>query len=311
MRSFVLVLAALALTAGLRADQGTTAASFLKLDTSPRAIAMADTYAGIADDVNAIEYNPAGEAYLTQKEVTVMYAAWFQDIYYTYGALAWPASWGTISLDFFYLNAGSFDGYAFDSTGKPVSTGTFTASDMYGTLAYSRKILSFLSAGLSVKMINESIASYSTGSVAVGLSGLYQTPVKGLSLGLNIANLGPAEGFQQGYPLPINVRFGAGYKPTDYITVGMDYDQPIETAGIWSVGGEYAYRHTLYIRMGYRYQGAVDYNETYDGYGPAVAAGMNLGVGLKLYKNYAADYSYSPYGFLGTSHRISLSLNFD
>jgi hypothetical protein len=298
---------------GLRADQGTTAAAFLKLDTSPRAVAMGDAYTGVADDVSAIEYNPAGMAYMTQKDLTVMQAFWFQDIYYDYAALAWPIKGiGTFAADVFYLNAGTFNGYVFASDGvTPVSTGTFTAADMYGTLSYSRKILDFLSAGLSVKMLDETIATYSTGSVAVALSGYYKTPVPRLNLGLTISNLGPSEGFSEAFSLPINVRFGVGYKPLDNIQVAMDYTQPIETAGIWSVGGEYGYRNTLYVRMGYEYQGAIDYNQTYAGYGPSVAAGLKMGLGLKLYKNYSADYSYAVYGFLGTSNNISLSMKFD
>ena len=312
MRKPIFLFMALTLAAGLRADQGTTAADFLKLDTSPRAIAMGDAYGGISDDVAAIEYNPAGSAFMDHKELTLMDAVWFEDIVYYYGALAWPIKGiGTISVDFFYLNAGSFDGYVLNAQQQPQYTGTFTADDWYGTVSYSRKILDYLSAGLSIKMLQESISTYTTGSVAVGLSGMYKSPVPGLDVGLAINNLGPSEGFQQGYTLPINVRLGVGYKPLSNITVGMDYDQPIETVGIWSVGGEYGYRDTLYVRMGYKYQGAVDYNEVQSGYGPAVASGLNMGLGLKLYKRFMADYSYSPYGFLGTSHHISLSMIFD
>jgi hypothetical protein len=160
-------------------------------------------------------------------------------------------------------------------------------------------------------MLNETIESASAGSVAVDVSALYKTPVKGFKVGLNVQNLGPSLGFEQAFSLPINVRLGLGYQPADNIIVGMDYTQPIETAGIWSLGGEYGYRDTLFVRMGYRYQGAVDYNQTYTGFGPAVAAGINLGLGLKLYKNYTADYAYAPYGFLGTTHRFSLTLKFN
>jgi long-subunit fatty acid transport protein len=294
------------------ADQGTTAASFLKLGTSPRAIAMADAFGGVADDVSAIQYNAAGLAFLDQKEFTLMHAVWFQDIFYDYGALAWPIEGiGTLGLSFFYLSAGTFEKVGFDAFDNPVSLGDFTASSMVAGLAFSRQIVSFLSAGINIKMLNESIDTFSAGSVAVDVSALYKTPIEGLSAGLNIQNLGPSLGFEQAFSLPINVRLGVGYKPADNITVGMDYTQPIETAGLWSVGGEYGYRDTLFVRMGYRYQGAIDYNQTYTGFGPAVASGLNLGLGLKLYKNYSADYAYAPYGFLGTTHRISLTFKFD
>jgi hypothetical protein len=312
MRKLALLLASSLVPALLAADQGTTAASFLKLDTSPRAIAMAGAFGGIADDVSAIQYNASGLAYVQQKEVSVMHALWFQDIFYDYGALAWPIDGiGTVGLSFFYLNAGTFDKVGFDASNNPVNLGQFTASSMVAGLSFSRKIVSYLSAGLNIKMLNESIESFSTGTVAVDVSAMYKTPLKGLSLGLNVQNLGPSLGFEQAFSLPINVRLGLGYKPLDNITVGMDYTQPIETAGVWGIGGEYGYRDTLFVRMGYRYQGAIDYNQTYTGYGPAVASGLNMGLGIKLYKNYLIDYAYAPYGFLGTSHRFSLMLKFD
>lgn len=302
---------ALLLAPSLRGDQGTTAASFLKLGTGPRAIAMADSFAGLADDVNALQYNASGTAFLKQKELTLMHAVWFQDIFYDYGAMAWPIDGiGTIGVSFLYLNAGKFEKYTLDAANNPVRVGEFTASSMAGGLAYSRKIIAGLAAGINVKFINEAIESFSAGSVAVDLSGTWQTPVKNLSLGANIANLGPSLGFDQAFSLPINFRFGIGYKPTPNVSLDSDYTQPIETAGIWSFGGEYGYRDALFMRMGYKYQGAVDYNQTYAGYGPAVAAGLSMGMGLKLYKLYFADYAYSPYGFLGTAHRISLTIKF-
>ena len=310
MRRYGFLIAALFLATAGRADQGTTAASFLQLDTSPRVIAMGDSFAGIADDASDIEYNPAGSAYLTQNEVTLMDASWLQGINYGYGALALPFSFGTISADFFYLNAGTFQGTNLGPGNTVQLTSSFSAGDMYGTLAYSRKILSNLSLGLSAKFLNESISTYSTDSVAVGLSAFYESPIKGLNAGLAINNLGPAEGFQQGYSLPVNVRLGVGYQPASNISVDMDYVQYTNTAGIWSVGGEYGYR-ALYFRAGYKYQGAIDYNNVENGYGPAAAAGLSLGLGLKLFKNYSADYSYSPYGFLGTAQMLSVSAKFD
>jgi hypothetical protein len=312
MRTFILFLAALGFAAAGHADQGTTAASFLQLDTSPRVIGMGGSFAGIADDVSDIEYNPAGSAYLTQKELTVMDAVWIQGIDYGYGAFAWPASIGTFSIDFFYLDAGTFQGETLGPGGTAVADGTFTAADMYGTIAYSRKVLSIpgwgeLSAGVSLKYLDESIAEYSSSSEALGLSGFYRTPIPGLNVGLALSNMGPSE---EGYSLPFNARLGVGYQPTDNISVDMDYLQYTNTAGIWSVGGEYGYR-ILVFRMGYKYQGAVDYNDTEESYGPAVASGLNLGLGVKLFQNYSMDYSYSPYGFLGASNDISFSMKFN
>jgi hypothetical protein len=174
MRKLLFVLL-LPLASSLAADQGTTAASFLKLDTSPRAIAMAGSFGGVADDVSAIQYNSGGLGFLKQKEVTLMHAMWFQDIFYDYGALAWPIDGiGTVGLSFFYLNAGTFDKYGFDPvTNNPVNQGQFTASSMVAGLAFSRPIVNYLSAGINIKMISEAIESKGTSGIAVDLGVLY------------------------------------------------------------------------------------------------------------------------------------------
>ena len=299
------------LASGLRADQGTTAASFLKLDTGPRAIAMGGSFAGLADDVNAIQYNPAGLAFLTDKEITVMHATWFEDIFYDHAAIAWPIDKiGTIGLSGLYVNDGNFDRTTLDSSGNPQVVGQFSGNSLWAALSYARAILPFLSAGLNIKMISETIDTSSASTIAVDLGGFYRTPIKGLAAGINIQNLGPSLGFQQSFSLPTNVRVGVGYKPTDMIAVDADFTQPIETVGTFSIGGEYGYRDFLYLRLGYKYGGAVDYNQTFTGFGPAVAAGLTMGIGFKVYKNYSADYAYANYGFLGTPHRIALTAKF-
>jgi hypothetical protein len=311
-KKFVVFAIGLALVTKAHADQGTTSASFLKLDTGPRAIAMGGSFAGLADDVNAIQYNPAGLAYVPDKEVTLMHAVWFEDIFYDYLALDWPMQsiGGTLGLNVLYLSAGTFDKYVLDANNNPVAQGTFTADSLEAGLTYSRCIIPSVSAGLTIKMISETIASASTSGVAVDLAGMWKLPIKGLAAGIDISNLGPSIGFQQTYGLPITTRVGVGYKPTDLISVDCDYTQPVETVGVFSLGGEYGYRDFLFIRLGYKYGGAVDYNQTFTGYGPAVASGLCMGLGFKLYKNYSADYSYSNYGFLGTPQRIAISAKF-
>jgi hypothetical protein len=301
------------MTAGaLNADQGSTAASFLKLQTGPRAIAMGESFAGLADDVNAIQYNAAGLGFLKDKELTFMHATWFEDIFYDHIAFEWPIKdIGTVALSGVYVNLGSFDGTTTACPTCPiVSTGQFTASDMWVGLSYARAIVPYLSAGLTVKMLSETIASTGSSGVAVDVSALYLTPIKGLSAGVNFQNLGPSLGSQQASSLPFNTRMGVGYKPTPNIAVDMDYTQPVETVGVLSIGGEYGYRDFLFMRLGYKYGGAVDYNQTFTGFGPAVAAGLTMGVGFKLYKNYSADYAYASYGFLGTPQRIALTAKF-
>lgn len=315
MKKIIVICLMVCLGAVSRADQGTTAASFLKLATGPRAIAMGESFAGLADDVNALNYNASGLAFLPDREFTIMHAAWFQDIFYDNIGLAWPVSslGGTLGLNILYLSGGDFDKYIQDPngpTGTYIQAGKFTAYSMAGGVSYSRAILKYLSLGLMGKYITESIDGAGASSFAVDLSGFYRTPIPNLGIGVNVQNLGPGMGYSQTYNLPINFRLGVGYKPYKAVALAMDYTQPIETAGVLGLGGEYIYRDTLTVRGGYKYQGAIDYNQTYSGYGPGVAAGLSMGFGLNLFKHYLIDYAYVPYGFLGSTHRFSFIYKF-
>lgn len=312
MKKILGTLICVGLAVAAYADQGDTGAAFLKLDTGPRAIGMGGSFAGLADDVNAIQYDPAGLAYLTDKEITLMHAVWFEDIFYDYLAVAWPLSGNLGSLGFsaLYVNDGIFQETTLDSAGNPVVGGTFTGDSLEGALTYSRQIIPSIAVGLNLKFISETIASSTASTVAVDLSSMWHSPIKGLNAGMDIQNLGPSFGFSQAFPLPVNFRLGVGYKPTENTAVDCDYDQPIETVGFLSLGGEYGYRDFMFLRLGYSFQGAVDYNQTFTDFGPAVASGLAMGIGFKFYKNYSVDYSYSNYGFLGTPSRISLAAKF-
>jgi len=50
------------------ADPGTTSANFLKLGIGPRAVAMGEAQVGLANDVYATYWNPAGLAQLQNRE---------------------------------------------------------------------------------------------------------------------------------------------------------------------------------------------------------------------------------------------------
>jgi long-subunit fatty acid transport protein len=312
-RFLTILFSSLFLAGVLGADQGTTAAAFLKLATGPRAIAMGENFAGLADDVNALNYNPAGLAFVRDKELTVMHAVWFQDIYYDDLGMSWALGTGSnVGLSLLYLNGGNFDKYIESpvGSGNYVQAGQFTASDMALGFSYAMTVLPNLSLGVLGKYISEAIDSSSANSFAVDFSGFYRTPIPTLGVGFNVQNLGPGLGFSQTYNLPINFRIGVGYKPMKAATVAVDIVQPIETAMILGIGGEYSYRDFLTVRGGYKYQGAIDYNQFEAGYGPSVASGLSMGFGLKFLKHYYADYAYVPYGFLGSTHRLSFLVKF-
>src|SRR5438552_2374769 len=114
------------------ADPGTTSANFLKLGIGPRATAMGEAQVGLANDVYATYWNPAGLAQLQNPEAGFVHTQYIQDIQSDYAAYAHPtAKLGTLAGSITYLNIGKFN--SFDAAGQP--TGQVGAND--AALAFS------------------------------------------------------------------------------------------------------------------------------------------------------------------------------
>ncbi|HOW90624.1 MAG TPA: hypothetical protein PL037_10090, partial [Elusimicrobiales bacterium] len=79
MKRISMAMLVLLLPAGLYASgAGTTAAPFLKIAMSPRAVAIG-AFSPLADDSGAIFVNPAGLAQFSQRELGVDFTSYFQD----------------------------------------------------------------------------------------------------------------------------------------------------------------------------------------------------------------------------------------
>ncbi len=164
---------------------GTTGAQFLKIGLGPRPVAMGSAYAGIADDVNAIYWNPAGLAQVSGKELTAQHIVWFESINYEYLGYAHNlGDQGTAGVMVNYLYMDDLEGY--DSNEQP--TGNFKASDLALTLAYGRKLNDKISLGCNFKYISQTIDTEDASGIALDFGGLYKVNDK-LKVGLKPINL--------------------------------------------------------------------------------------------------------------------------
>jgi hypothetical protein len=110
---------------------------------------------------------------------------------------------------------------------------------------------------------------------------------------------------EQKWP-PINFRLGGAYKFANRnLTTACDILVPTDTPVKISVGAEYWYRNIVCFRGGYKFQKQFDYNQ----YGTNGLEGLSLGVGFK-YQIVQVDYAFATLGFLGATHRVSLTVNF-
>lgn len=261
--------------------------------------------------------------------ISFMHVKWLpvlaDDLYYEYlSGTTYIEGWGTIGGAITYINEGM---NIWTGEGGE-SLGTFHSYELAVSACYGTKVSENLSAGLTFKLIHSALAP----GVTVGLEQeegkattfavdgglIYDTPLKGLSLGAAVQNIGPDIHYidaAQADPLPRNMKLGLAYRPvnTDYnkLTIAADINKDLIDVGndpfgkefreaIKNIGLEYSYANFISVRGGYM----IDYDyiprsgEDVSGedYDPSQWRGINyftLGAGIN-FKNFSFDFGYIP-----------------
>ncbi|GAB5465500.1 MAG: type IX secretion system outer membrane channel protein PorV [Candidatus Kapaibacteriales bacterium] len=238
------------------AQAGGAAVPFLTIAPDARAGGMGEANTGIADNLYAVHWNPAGLGFLRYlnpdtefdedlmdfNQVALNFTPWLPqfnaDLYY--GTGTWGKYFeelnGTVAVDLKLIFLGEFQ--QTDETGQAL--GTFNSNEYAITLGYGTLLTEDLSLGINGKFIH-SILGAVTGDNADagnGISGaldigLLWKPLDlpyledKLSLGLNIQNVGPKMTYlSQSDPLPSMIRLGMGITPVrnefSELTFGLD-----------------------------------------------------------------------------------------
>lgn len=314
---------------------GTTNANFLKAGQGVRPISMGETYSALGDGLDTLYWNPAGLMQLGSPAVSLEHSFWFQDIgkeYLAYGMPLGPL--GAVAGGLTFLHAGSIDTTMEDASGNYAGTGGQTSAMNLALVAgYAQKLsaifpiqegfFSQMLVGAGLRIVNESIADTSIFGGGLDLGALWRqteditaydgttiTRDKGLRFGFVARNLGATTDKS----MPIDFRGGLGYILRDVFssygraTFAADLLVPIDNDIKVSLGAEYANispKTEFAVRAGYKI-------------GPEIkdldaAAGFTAGAGFAIIAGlvkWQLDYAFVPYGELGTTHRVALTLGF-
>ena len=273
---------------------GTTPFNFLRLDTAPRPAAMGGAFVGLADDVNAINYNPAGLSGITNNEVLFMHTAWLQGIRQEYFAFATKkgfggslniVDWGTIRR----TTLSNKEGYGMDD---------YLIQDMAVTAGWGEEVKENISYGINLKYISENIDFVKAESIGIDIGGIYQTPYEPLRLGAVLQNLGTRAKYKTTQEnLPLDLKLGTSLTlPERNLILALDSTFARDTDLIINFGAEYLCFDILALRVGYNGRNQSDSGATF-----------GLGINSKLG---VFDCSFAPYGDLGSTYKISLKLFF-
>ena len=137
-----------------RGSRAAETASFLNIGVGARSLGMGGAYTALADDANALYWNPAGLSKLEKREFTASHAELFESTRLDFLAYAHPTALGTFAAGLTYLSQGKIEGR--DGLGRP--TAGYDASDAAMSVGYARK-LEAVELGATAKYVRSHIGS--------------------------------------------------------------------------------------------------------------------------------------------------------
>lgn len=288
-----------------------TGFTFMKLGVGARPVAMGQAFTAVADDANALFYNPAGLALNSQFDLNITACQMLRGVSYFSGGLTAPF------LKMF--GAGLAGGFlsATDTRRNEFGQelGTFGLTDIIAGPGFAVKPFKGFGIGGAGKFVYSKIDSFSSWALSFDAGMLYQ-PIKYFTVGASLLHLGTPRRFIEDweYP-PVNLRGGASFKLpilTNHLLIASDvsvYPDYGPTAGLGAeakldlgtlMSGK---SDVLYLRAGYQ-SGA--HLGTWAGFSFGLGYETAISPGLIL----AIDAVYLSYGLLGDAERVSLGLKF-
>jgi len=291
----------LAVPAGAANDTtGTNPGNFLKLGGGARPLSLGNAFVALADDINAVYWNPAG---LTQHKSVIlssMYNSYLVDMIHSNLSFTVfePKLGLSTGLALDYVSAGQMEE---TTASQPQGTGRiFTPAFIALTAPFAFQPIPSLSFGLNAKVLMDKI---DTGeAIGYGLdAGILWKVTDNFSAGFCARNLAGTL-LETNLALPqantalaSNYALGFCYRLPS-INLALDYNMPSDNQGTINLGAEYNLKDTFFGRIGFSTRSEEN-------------AGGNLGAGLGLkFGIMKLDYAYAPYADLGITHRLAFSL---
>jgi long-subunit fatty acid transport protein len=308
------ILGAYAGTAHAQAEAG---AQSLLIAPGARSDGMGRAFVAVADDANAIWWNPGALAFTTGHDLSTMYTKLVpdlaDDVFFSYTSYVQHVEgWGGLGFSLGYLSYGKST--ATDTEGNVLRD--FSSYELAPTLAYGTELMKGMGFGVALKFVRVDLApadatqdrAKGAGSTfAADMGALYKLPQWKTSLGFVLQNLGPNISYidaDQSDPLGRGAKLGAAVIPFENemyrVLVTADVNKSLLPHGAWieDGGAEFEFNRLLALRAGY----------VYDPRG--TIKDMTYGLGLN-YHGVRIDYASVPQSeFLGRVNRFSASYHF-
>jgi len=317
-----LLLAVLAGAAGAGSSerQGTSGANELRIPVGPRGTALGGSTVADASGPEALFWNPAGLATLTQTDAYFSHLSYIADMSVSYFALVTKAgSFGNIGFSAKMLSVGDV---IVTTEAAPEGTGEIL-SPTFATLGltYARQFTDRVRFGTTLQFVNETVAQARARGVAFDFGFQYDTGLNGPVFGFTMKNFGTSmsfsgSAFELNVPIP-DAEPGASnrtvaassssFEMPSYFQLGAAYDvlqhgsadsnNKLRVLGTFSSnnftpdelrgGAEYMYRDVFALRAGYGSRVSNSDTDVYNGFSFGAGLNVKLGNDSRLRFDYA------------------------
>lgn len=275
---------------------GTASNLMLRFGVSTKVTGISEAFTGLANDENALLYNPGGLPNIKSGIVSLNHIEWFEDIRVD------NLTFGYNFNGYFGLAAGISHMWLPAIQGKDEygrETEQLNVSSSIINLGFGYKFHPGFFAGVGIKYFNDNLANYSANGIALDLGLFMKTSIPGLTAGLAIQNFGGEIQYNiKKQRIPLTYRAGLAYKiyrPS--ITISADVVKSVDTDVKTNIGVEYNFIDNISVRLGNR----IDKN---DSFVPA------FGTGFQFQEQFNLNYTFFNLSDLGPTHRIGFTYQF-
>lgn len=276
-------------------------ADFLSVEPGARPGGMSGAFTAVADDANAVRWNPAGMRQLHRAEAVFAQRSFFGDFrLYDVNFVRHFGSRYSGGLGVSLLDYGAIE----QVTNQGEGSGSYGARDMLLSFAGARDlpleaVPGRFSLGGGARVIRREIERESATGWTVDAAGHWE--LERWRVGATLQNLGPSMGFgSESVELPMTFRVGGAFEPTRRLLISADAVQRHEGDPSLRLGGEIVAARVqwtdLVLRTGFSTTEGAEH-------------GMSAGIGI-IGLNWEFAYSWKALGELEYGHWVGFTYRF-